>query len=47
MLHENEVILSISDKKKMRKNTRDIPEVLVNNIGKNVDINIDKNEKLE
>ena len=31
----------------MRKNTRDILEVLVNNIGKNVDINIDKNEKLE
>ena len=31
----------------MRKNTGDILEVLVNNIGKNVDINIEKNEKLE
>ena len=31
----------------MRKNTRDILEVLVNNIGENVDINIEKNEKLE
>ena len=31
----------------MRKNTRDILEVLVNNVGKNVDINIEKNEKLE
>ena len=31
----------------MRKNIRDILEVLVNNVGKNVDINIEKNEKLE
>ena len=31
----------------MRRNTRDILEVLVNNIEKNIDINIDKSEKLE
>ena len=31
----------------MRRNTRDILEVLVNNIEKNVDINIEKSEKLE
>ena len=28
-------------------NTRDILEVLVNNIEKNIDINIEKSEKLE
>ena len=31
----------------MRRNTRDILEVLMNNIEKNVDINIEKSEKLE
>ena len=31
----------------MSRNTRDILEVLVNNIGKNIDINIEKSEKLE
>ena len=31
----------------MRRNTRNILEVLVNNIEKNVDINIRKSEKLE
>ena len=31
----------------MRRNTRDILEVLVNNIEKNIDINIEKSEKLE
>ena len=31
----------------MRRNTRDILEVLVNNIKENIDINIEKNEKLE
>ena len=31
----------------MRRNTRDILEVLVNNIEKNVDINFEKSEKLE
>ena len=31
----------------MRRNTRDILEVLVNNIEENIDINIEKNEKLE
>ena len=31
----------------MRRNTRDILEVPVNNIEKNVDINIKKSKKLE
>ena len=31
----------------MRRNTRDIPEVLVNNIEENIDINIEKNEHLQ
>ena len=31
----------------MRRNTRDITDVLVNNIEENIDINIAKNEKLE
>ena len=31
----------------MSRNTRDIPEVLVNNIKENIDINIQKNEKFE
>ena len=31
----------------MRRNTRDMLEVLMNNIGENIDINIEKNEKLE
>ena len=31
----------------MRRNTRDILEVLVNNIKENIDINIQKNEKFE
>ena len=31
----------------MRRNTRDVLEVLVNNIEENIDINIKKNEKLE
>ena len=31
----------------MRRNTRDILEVLVNNIEENIDINIQKNEKFE
>ena len=31
----------------MRRNTRDILEVLVNNIKENIDINIEKNKKLE
>ena len=31
----------------MRRNTRDILEVLVNNIEENIDINIEKSEKLE
>ena len=31
----------------MRRNTGDILEVLVNNIEENIDINIEKNEKLE
>ena len=31
----------------MRRSTRDIIEVLVNNIEKNIDINIKKSEKLE
>ena len=31
----------------MKRNTRDILEVLVNNIEENMDINIQKNEKLE
>ena len=31
----------------MRRNTRDILEVPVNNIEENIDINIQKNEKFE
>ena len=31
----------------MRRNTRDILEVPVNNIEENIDTNIEKNEKLE
>ena len=31
----------------MRRNTRDILEVLVNNIEKNIDNKIEKSEKLE
>ena len=31
----------------MKRNTRDILEVLVNNIEENIDINIQKNEKFE
>ena len=31
----------------MRRNTRDITDVLVNNIEENIDINIEKNENLE
>ena len=31
----------------MRRNTRDILEVLVNNIEKDIDVNIEKSEKLE
>ena len=31
----------------MRRNTRDILEVLTNNIKENTDINIEKNKKLE
>ena len=31
----------------MRRNTRDILEVQVNNIKENIDINIEKNKKLE
>ena len=31
----------------MKKNSRDILEVLVNNFEKNIDINIEKSEKLE
>ena len=31
----------------MRRNTRDILEVLANDIEKNIDINIKKSEKLE
>ena len=31
----------------MRRNTRNVLEVLVNNIEKNIDINIEKSEKLE
>ena len=52
MSHENEAILrksipiSISIKK-MSRNTRDIFEVLVKNIEENIDINIERNEKLE
>ena len=30
----------------MRRNTRNVLEVLVNNIEKNIDINIEKSEKL-
>ena len=52
MSHENEAILSKSipisiSIKKMSRNTRDISEVLVKNIEENIDINIEKNEKLE
>ena len=52
MSHENEAILRKSipisiSKKKMSRNTRDIFEVLVKNIEENIDINIEKNEKLE
>ena len=48
MSHENESILkkSVSDERKC-ENTRDILQVLVNNIEANIDINIGKNEKLE
>ena len=31
----------------MRRNTRDIPEALVNNIEENIDISIKKNEPLQ
>ena len=31
----------------MRRNTRDILEIPVNNIEENIDINIQKNEKFE
>ena len=31
----------------MRRNTRDILEVVVNNNEKNIDINIEKNEQLQ
>ena len=31
----------------MRRNTRDIPEALVNNIEENIDISIKKNEQLQ
>ena len=31
----------------MRRNTRDMLEVLVNNIEENIDINIEKNEHLQ
>ena len=31
----------------MNRNTKDILEVLVNNIEENIDINIEQNEKLE
>ena len=31
----------------MRRNGRDILEVLVNNIADNIDINIEKNEELQ
>ena len=31
----------------MRRNTRDILEVQVNNIKENIDINMEKNKKLE
>ena len=31
----------------MRRNGRDILEVLVNNIADNIDINIEKNEQLQ
>ena len=31
----------------MRRNTRDILEVLVNNIEENIDITIEKNEQLQ
>ena len=31
----------------MKKNSRDILEVLVNHFEKNIDINIEKSEKLE
>ena len=49
MSHENEAIIrkSTSDEKKVRRNTRDILEVLVNNIKENIDVDIEKNEQLE
>ena len=49
MSHKNEAILrkSISDKRKSKRNTRDILEFLVNNIEENIDINIEKNENSE
>ena len=31
----------------MKRNTRDILEVLVNNTDENIDINIEKNEQLQ
>ena len=31
----------------MRRNTRDIPEALVNNIEENIDISMKKNEQLQ
>ena len=31
----------------MRRNTRDIPEALVNNIEENIDISTKKNEQLQ
>ena len=31
----------------MKRNNRDIVEVLVNNIEENIDINIEKNEQLQ
>ena len=52
MSYENEarlrksISISISIKK-MNRNTKDILEVLVNNIEENIDINIEQNEKLE
>ena len=52
MSYENEARLRKSEPisisiKKMNRNTKDILEVLVNNIEENIDINIEKNEKLE
>ena len=45
MSHENEAILRKSIYNE--RNTRDILEVLVNNIEENIDINIKKNKKIE